>query len=355
MSCWNRAQEADELGRIEVKKAVIFGERQAGLVEVPDPRAKEDWVVVKVQVTPMCTEYKAFLSGRKSDQLGHEAAGEVVEVAQPGSVKVGDRVVVMPQFACGKCRLCCSGDYIHCQHNTDFAAFFGTQDGSATYAQYLVKPSWLLPIIPDGVPYERASLACCALGPTFGAFDLMDVDRFDTVMITGAGAVGLGGVVNARFRGTRVIVVESVPYRAQVAMALGAEVVVDPGSKNAFADIMDLTYGIGVDKSVDCSGAIAAQRLCIDVARRKGCIAFVGIGPGELGLRAWEDMVTKGLTLCGAWHYKLQRFPEVMKVIQESPVIDRLVSHVFPMSQIQQAFEVSSSHECAKILLKPWE
>lgn len=338
-----------------MKKAVILGERQADLVDVPDPRAKEDWVVVKVHVTPMCTEYKAFLSGRKSDQLGHEAAGEVVEVAQPGNVKVGDRVVVMPQFACGKCKLCRSGDYIHCQHNTDFAALFGTRDGSATYAQYLLKPSWLIPIIPDGVSYERASLACCALGPTFGACDLMAVDRFDTVMVTGAGAVGLGAVVNASFRGARVIVVESIPYRAQVAKALGAEVVVDPTSKTALADIMDLTHGIGVDKSVDCSGAIAAQRLCIDAARRKGHISFVGIGPGELGLRAWDDMVTKGLTLHGAWHYKLQRFPEVMRVIQESPVIDRLVSHVLPMSQIQQAFEVSSAHDCAKILLKPWE
>ena len=73
-----------------MKQAAILGERRAGLIELPDPRPKEDWVVVKVHAAPMCTEYKAFLGGRPNEFLGHEAAGEVVEVAQPGRVRVGD-------------------------------------------------------------------------------------------------------------------------------------------------------------------------------------------------------------------------------------------------------------------------
>ena len=78
-----------------MKKAVILGERQAALVDVPTPEPKQDWALVKVHATPMCTEYKMFLSGTKAAFLGHEAAGEVVGVAQPGPVQVGDRVVVM--------------------------------------------------------------------------------------------------------------------------------------------------------------------------------------------------------------------------------------------------------------------
>ena len=57
----------------------------------------------------------------------------------------------------------------------------------------------------------------------------------------------------------------------------------------------------------------------------------------------------------GAWHYNLQKFPKVMKVIQKSPVIERLVSHVFPMSQVQEAFEPLATHQTAKVLLRPWE
>ena len=72
-----------------MKQAAILGERQAGLVDVPDLEPKEDWAVVKVHAAPMCTEYHAFVDGRKSNGLGHEAAGEVVAVAQPGKVEVG--------------------------------------------------------------------------------------------------------------------------------------------------------------------------------------------------------------------------------------------------------------------------
>jgi threonine dehydrogenase-like Zn-dependent dehydrogenase len=136
-----------------VRKAAILGERRAALVEVPTPQPKGDWALVKVHVTPMCTEYKAFVAGLKSEFLGHEAAGEVVAVVQPGRVKVGDRVVVMPLYACGKCTLCVAGDYIHCEQPYNVAQFTGSPEGSATYAQYLLKPDWLLPKIPDDISY----------------------------------------------------------------------------------------------------------------------------------------------------------------------------------------------------------
>jgi len=344
-----------------MKKAAILGVRQAGLIDVPDPQPKEDWVVVKVHATPMCTEYKSFVAGRETQFLGHEAAGEVVAVAQPGRVKVGDRVVVMPQYPCGKCSLCVAGDYIHCENNYDFEAFVGTHEGSATYAQYLLKPSWLLPAIPDGVSYERASLALCALGPSFGAFQILGLSAFDTVLITGLGPVGLGGVVNARFRGARVIGVESVAWRAERASQMGAEAVLDPRDDDvamrtsSVERIKALTDGRGVDCALDCSGSVQAERLCIDATRRKGRVAFVGECGDELAVRISPDMIRKGLTVIGSWHYNLNDFPLIMKVIQESPQIDLLISHVLPMSRIQEAFEISASHECAKIILKPWE
>jgi L-iditol 2-dehydrogenase len=337
-----------------MKKAVILGERRAGLVEVPVPQAKENWALVKVHATPMCTEYKMFVAGHEAAFLGHEAAGEVVEVAQPGRVKVGDRVVVMPQMPCGVCAWCVAGDYIYCQHTVDTTVFTGSPEGGATYAQYLLKPDWLLPQIPEGVSYDQASLALCALGPSFGAFDEMDVGAFDTVLITGAGPVGLGAVVNAAFRGARVIVVESVPYRVERAKQLGAEVVIGPADPTGLAQIRDLTGGRGVDKALDCSGVPAAQRFCIDAARRRGEVAFVGECHDPVEIRISPDMIRKGLTLRGSWHYNLSLYPQIMHVIQTSPAIGDLISHTFPMSDIQQAFEISASQQCAKIILHPW-
>ncbi len=338
-----------------MKKVVITGPRRAEIVEVPEPRAREDWAVVKVHVAPMCTEYKAWLTGHENHFLGHEAVGEVVEVAQPGRVAIGDRVVVMPLYACGRCRLCVAGDYIHCQNALDPRAFLENGEGSATYAQYLAKPGWMLPRIPDEMTYEQAALALCALGPSFGAFDGMGLGAFDTVLITGLGPVGLGAVVNAKFRGARVIAVESIPYRTERARMIGADHVVDPGAPDALQEILDLTEGIGVDQALDCSGVVAAQRLCIDATRRRGQVAFVGECQDELGIRVSPDMIRKGLTVRGSWHYNLSLYPRVLQVIAGSPSARHLVSHILPMSRAQDALVLTASHQCAKVLLRPWE
>jgi len=338
-----------------MKKAVILGERRAGLVEVPDPRPKEDWALVKVLATPMCTEYKMFVGGHKADFLGHEAVGEVAEVARPCQVRPGDRVVVQPQYPCGRCALCIAGDYIHCQHVVNFAEFTGSREGSATYAQFVLKPSWLLSPIPDGVPYEKAGLAICGLGPSMGAFEAMGVSAFDTVLITGLGPVGLGAVVNARFRGARVIAVESVAYRVARAKEMGAAAILDPADADLVKRIKALTDGRGVDCALDCSGTVAAQRTCLEATRRRGKVAFVGECSDELKIRVSPDLIRTGITIIGSWHYNLNLYPRIVKVIRESPIIDLLISHVMPMSRIQEALELCASHETAKVILRPWE
>jgi len=194
-----------------MKRAAITGVRQTMLLDTPIPEPKEDWVLVKVHAVPLCTEYKGWLNG--NEYSGHEAAGEVVKVAQPGKVKVGDRVVVMPGSPCGKCSLCISGEYIHCEHWINHPEFSGLKHGGDTHVQYLIKQDWLLVPIPDNISYERAFLACCGLGPTFGGLENMNVSASDTVLITGGGPIGLGGVINAKYRRTRTILVERIPYR----------------------------------------------------------------------------------------------------------------------------------------------
>ncbi len=334
-----------------MKAAAITGPRQAALLDQPDLQARGNLVVVEVQAAPMCTEYKAYREGHLSQSLGHEAAGKVVEVAQPGPVQVGDRVAVMPQYPCGRCALCVAGDYIHCQHLLDMRQ----AGGIATYAQYLLKPDWLLLPLADDLSYSHGSMACCGLGPTFGAMQRLGVSAFDTVLITGMGPVGLGGVINGVYRGARVIAVEQHPYRRQLALDLGASAALDPGAGDLLPAIADLTSGAGVDKAIDCSGAPQAQRLLIDAARRRGQVAFVGeAGPLEIGVS--RDLIRKGLTLHGSWHWNLADAPKLMQVIHRcGPQIDRLVTHHYPMSAVQEAWELQLRGECGKVILQPWE
>jgi len=370
-----------------LKVAAIFPDGTAGSAEEPDPIPKEDFVLVKLHSVPMCTEWHTFEREREPRDerekrerdlppemierirrqreswmqrgfmpvRGHEAAGEVVEVVQPGLVQVGDRVVVQPQYACGKCPLCLVGEHIHCQHGRDVRAITGSSTGTATMAQYMLKPDYLLSPIPDGVSYDHASMAVCGLGPTFGAMQQMQVNSLDTVLITGLGPVGLGGVINAHHLSARIIGVESVPYRADLAKKLGAGIVINPNDVNALKQIMDLTGGFGVDKAVDCSGNPLGERLCIDAARRKGQVTFVG-QCRELTIGPSRDLISKGLTLRGSWHYNIGEYPKLMKIIQESSeLLDRFITHTFPMSKIQEAFELQITGNCGKIVLHPWQ
>jgi L-iditol 2-dehydrogenase len=185
-----------------MKTVAITGKTACQLVDKAKPSAKEDYVVVKIHAAPLCTEYTDYRDGcsraefergdESPDCLGHEASGEVVEIAQPGKVQVGDRVVVMPGFWCGKCRFCLAGDYIHCQNPPNPLAVCGCEAGAAAYAEYCLKQDWLLLPIPDGMSYDHAAMACCGLGPAFQSMERMNVGGHDTVLIAGTGPGGPG-------------------------------------------------------------------------------------------------------------------------------------------------------------------
>jgi L-iditol 2-dehydrogenase len=343
-----------------MKKVVISGEKQAELVEMPIPQPKADWALVKMTAVPMCTEYKAWLRGpgarERIPALGHEGVGEVVEVAQPCGVKIGDRVVLMGAGPCGRCAYCRAGDFLHCQDQIDYAAFTGEPESTGAYAQYRLGAAWLLPTIPDDISDEHAAMAWCGLGPTFGAMQTARVDASDTVLVTGAGPVGQGAIINAQFRGARVIVAELEPWRMERAKMLGADAVVDPRDPDVVDQIRALTQrNLGVTCAIDCGGVIASQRLCIDATRPKGRVCFVAESGDPLPITISPDMIRKGLTLIGQWHYSLNDFDQIMQVIRASgDLLDIQISHRFPMSRVQEALAISASHKCGKIILDPW-
>ena len=167
--------------------------------------------------------------------------------------------------------------------------------------------------------------------------------------------MGLGAIANARYRNARVIGVEPAPWRANRALEMGATAVFNPNDPDILSQILDSTDGKGVDCAVDCSGRVEAERLCIDATRRRGRVAFVGESGADLTIKVSPDMIRKGLTIVGSWLYNRADYPKVMKVIQESPLIDLLISHEMPMSQIQDAFEILARGESAKIVVNPWQ
>ncbi len=336
-----------------MKVVAKFAPESAGLIDKPDPVAQDEFVVIKIHSAPMCTEYKTFKDEGKNDSFGHEAAGEVVEIAQTGTVRVGDRVVVMPHYPCGKCQLCLAGEYAHCQNDHKNPNIPKQTRVTATYAQYILKKDWQLVPIPEELSYHHAGMACCGLGSTSNAMRLMNVNPLDTVLITGMGPVGLGGVINALYRGAQVIAVESNRYRADLAKKLGAEHVINPQDEDTANQILELTQGRGIDKGVECSGTSGAVQLLIDVTRPKGHIALIG-GIREVAIQG-GNIINKGLTLHGTRHYNLTDTLAMMQMITHiKEQLDTFITHIFPMSQIQKAWTLQCTNNCGKVILEPW-
>lgn len=338
-----------------MKVATIRAPGEVVVEDRPEPKAGADIVKVQVLVAPMCTEFKDRRSGVVTDVLGHEAAGVVVDPGSSGRLRAGDRVVVMPQYGCGVCWLCTAGDHIHCPDQRDVLAETGSAYGTATYAEYLLKPDWLLLPVPADVSLRHAALTCCGLGPGFNAVHTMGVTALDTVLVSGCGPVGLGTVVNAVARGARVIALETNPYRAELASALGAGEVLDPSTVDAartVARIRELTGGRGADCAVESSGAPAAAGLLVHAIRRRGQLAVVAWGSGL----TLPPLVPLGITVHGCWHWNHEHYATAMwaTVRRAGGRLDALVTHEFPLDKVADAMDVQDSGACGKIFLLPF-
>jgi L-iditol 2-dehydrogenase len=342
-----------------MKTVAITGRRRSTLIDKPTPSIADRYVRLKVHVAPMCNEYLAYrdevyLERNRPDSLGHEMAGEVVEAPPGAAVRVGDRVVALCGYPCGRCEPCRLGFYAHCAAPDDPRQVCGSPSGECGFAQYAIKPDWLLVPIPDGMSYEHASMACCGLGPTFGAMERVGVDAFSTVLITGLGPVGLGGVINAKYRGATVIGVVRTPYRAALAKQLGCDFVVDPRDGDPLEQVRTLTGGAGVDVAIECSGQPEYQRLAVDAVARLGSVVFLA-EPGELTVNIDRDLVQRGVRLLGSLDINRHAAGRLLKVIEAVPhQVDTYVTHRYPLSRIGEAFERQVTGECGKIVLHPW-
>lgn len=335
-----------------MRAAEIVGPGQIEIREQGDPQASRDLVVVQVLVAPLCTEFKSRKTGERTDRVGHEAAGIVVDAGTSQRVRNGDRVVVMPQNACGVCWLCQRGEHIHCPHQRDVLAESHSSHGLGTVAEYLIKADWLLIKVPDDLSLEHAAMACCGFGPTFTAHDRLGTTALDTVVVSGAGPVGLGGLVQGLVRGATVVSLETQPYRIELAEKLGAEDVIDPRSGDARERVAGLTLGRGAHGGIETSGAPGAARTLAGLVRTRGGLAVVA-WTAEVTLPA---LVPSGLDVHGCWHWNHQHSLGDMwtSIRRAEPLIDLMVTHRLPMDEISRAMDIQDSGECGKVVLYPF-
>jgi threonine dehydrogenase-like Zn-dependent dehydrogenase len=329
-------------------KSLVLGSKKAYVEEVPDPAPEKEWVVVRIESTPICGSDKAaFLSGTPVRNAGHEGSGIVVDTADSTLLKKGDRVILNPLSGCGTCELCLTGNYIYCTEKPPFGTHF---------AQFVKVQDFVCTVLPEDIPYDTGAMACCALGPAFSSIKRMNLKAFDTLLVTGLGPVGMGAVAIAKFFGARVIALDTVPFRKKMASeVLGADVVLDAADPGVKAKIREAVRPSRLVRAIDASGNAAAERLCIDAVEPGGIVSFVGENHSEIPIRPSEDFIRKGLTLMGSWHCNLNDRAEMITLLRRSPLVPRLITDTFGFSGVQAAFEKFMGGDTCKVILKPWQ
>jgi len=309
------------------------------VIEADAPDAGVGEVLVRVLRAGLCGSDLHIYHGanpfaRYPRIIGHEFAGEVIAVG-PGvtSVAVGERVVVDPVVACGHCHPCRIGRPNVCAHLEVMGVH---RDGGFRHivnvpAANVVK---LAAATSMGVAAlaEPFSIAANILGRT-------GCEKDDTLLVYGAGTVGVTVTQVAKLSGARVIVADPDPGRLQRALGFGADKVLQSGVADIPASVRDETQGLGPTIVIDCAGVPALLEEACRVAAPAGRIGIMGFSAAPCNV-SQQEIVKKELTLYGS---RLNRrlLPDVVQWIESGRLkTDEMITQVFPARDAASAFEL---------------
>jgi 2-desacetyl-2-hydroxyethyl bacteriochlorophyllide A dehydrogenase len=246
----------------------------------PDPGHGS--VTVRVRAVGVCgSDLHWYHDGRIGDflaaypqVLGHEPAGEVIEVGSGvHNFAVGDRVVIEPSLTCGHCEHCLKGRHNNCLKTV----FMGGPEAPGMFLEYVTLPAANCIQFPKEFSYAAATLAE-PVAVTMHMLELMEIHVGDTVAITGAGPIGTLCAAIAHAAGaSRVFIADRLPYRLKLALTMGADVAIDTGAQSLVETVMDATRGRGVDAVIEAAGSIETINAAIRMARPGGTVMLIGI------------------------------------------------------------------------------
>lgn len=327
-----------------MKAAVYKGERRLEVEDVPTPTAGAGEVVIRVRYCAICgTDVHAFMYdvAPPGTVMGHEYCGTITQVGEGVTRwRVGDRVVggggIPPAGAVAP------GARSHPRFNYRTMGFPQNAKLRA-YAEYVLLDEWEPVPIPEGVSDEEAALAePCAV--TVRAVRLSQIKLGDSVLVMGAGPIGLFCMQTARAAGaTSVFVSEPVPARAEAARRLGADAVIDPTKEDVEQRVVELTGGIGPNIVFECAAVPNPSTLdqALNIVARGGQVVLIAI--------AWEptplvtpDWMAREVKLQASFGTTPEDWRVALDLIKAGRVsIDPLLSdaNFLPLDGIQNAFE----------------
>jgi propanol-preferring alcohol dehydrogenase len=319
----------------EYKQPLVLDE-----VEVQRPGPKD--VVVKIDVCGVCHTdlYLAegvlpteVFGGKRPWILGHEIAGKIFEVgSEVVGFKVGDPVLIdsWTAYACGSCMFCRTGFENCCIYNRPVG--FGRDGG---YAEYITVPSKSLISIGSLNPEEVAPLACGGV-TVFRALRKAAVTPSDTVVVYGAGGLGIFAVQIAKTMGSKVIAVSRSGEKLEMAKRFGADYAVD-AAKDPVGEVLKITDGKGVNVVLDLVGLEQTIENGLKMLGVLGRFYVIGVGPGPLKCLP-DTLVNYELTISGV---KVGTHKDLLDLVElaKKGAVKSITTKVFKLEEVNDAFE----------------
>jgi len=316
--------------------------------DCPDPAPEGDEVVVRLEAAAICGSdlHGLYQSpGEKSFIPGHEGAGVVVAVDTPHRLKEGDRVCTTAVYPCSTCDMCRAGYTIYCRQSHGVYGF--GLDG--VHAEYIrISERSLLPL-PDSMTFDQGCLVLDPIGTPSHAHRRMGTNATHVVGVFGLGPMGLGAVCIASHLGARVVAVDPIPFRRDLASTLGAADTLDPAAGDVVTQIRDLTGGYGLDRALECSGRPEPLYAALDVVRSFGHVAIIGENP-EARISPSNHFNRKEITLSGSTCFPLGEFDDIVRLFEAGLPAAKMITHRFPIDQAAEAYNTFAKGNTGKVI-----
>jgi L-iditol 2-dehydrogenase len=339
-------------------RALVFHEpHRIAVEEIADVSPGHGELVVDIAAAAIChSDIRVYLGQKHAKPgvvPGHEMAGFVSAIGDGvDDFKPGDRVVICPIVACGRCVFCVSGRQHRCVERKTLG-----YDENGGLAERVLIPAQLRAVGHVLRPPARLSLArACFTEPlacVLNSLETCEVRAGSSLAIIGAGPMGLYHVLLARKLGAGAIVVlELDPARAEWARRLGATEVVDPRSSDALAAVKKHTGDLGAEAVVITAGLADVLEQALSMARPQAYVSlFAGFPPSTRVDFDVNVVHYKEIRLTGSQNASPDQYRRILEMLPYLPEVDELATHRFSLNDAAQAYEVRLRNEGLKSMV----
>ncbi|MBO5274111.1 MAG: alcohol dehydrogenase catalytic domain-containing protein [Clostridia bacterium] len=344
-------------------KAAVFEELNVMTVkEVPLPVVGDDDALMRVRTCAICgSDIRIFHNGHPEVQtptiIGHEVCGDIVAVGKNVTkLRVGDRVALGADIPCGQCAMCQEGHGNYCENKQGLG-----HSNPGGFAEYCLINGFMLrsgpvQIIPDHMTYEQGAVAE-PLGCILNGMEHAKPKLNDIAVIMGAGPIGCMMIpVLYRFGCAKVIITDPNKNRLELAKRFMADSYICSSEEDVIKRVLDETDGLGAHLVITANPSWQSHVDAMKMVRIQGTVCLFGGLPQGRKIPEFDTNVIhyKELTVTGSHGSLPRQHKAAVEMIASGKIdIDPIITHRFPLDQINDAFAAAEGQQGMKVIVTP--